>query len=122
MTRTVLVVDDSVSLRQVLAIALRGGGYDVLEAGDGAAALELLDGRTIDLVISDVNLPRMDGIAFLRALKGKTDYRFTPVIMLTTETQQARKDEGRAAGARAWVAKPFQPAQLLDAVARLVRP
>jgi two-component system, chemotaxis family, chemotaxis protein CheY len=117
-----MIVDDSASLRQVVGIALKSAGYEVLEGSDGKDALGKLDGRKVHLIISDVNMPNMDGIAFLKEVKKHTSYRFTPVIMLTTESQAAKMDEGRAAGAKAWMVKPFQPAQILDAVSRLVLP
>ncbi len=122
MAKTVMVVDDSASLRQVVAIALRGAGYDVLEACDGKDALSKLSGQKIHLIISDVNMPNMDGITFVRELKKNPAYKFTPVIMLTTESQEQKKKEGQAAGARAWVVKPFQPAQMLSAVSKLIMP
>ncbi|WP_136415249.1 MULTISPECIES: response regulator [Oxalobacteraceae] len=122
MKKTILIVDDSASLRQVVGIALKGAGYDVIEASDGKVALSTLDGRKIHLVISDVNMPNMDGITFVQEMKKLPAYRFTPVIMLTTESQEAKKREGQAAGAKAWVVKPFQPAQMLMAVSKLVLP
>ena len=122
MAKTILIVDDSASLRQVVAIALRGAGYDVLEGCDGRDALGKLDGRKVHLIISDVNMPNMDGISFVKAVKQLPAYRFTPVIMLTTEAGDAMKSEGQAAGAKAWVVKPFQPQQMLGAVAKLVLP
>lgn len=122
MAKTILIVDDSASLRQVVSIALKGAGFDVIEAGDGKIALSKLDGRKIHLVISDVNMPNMDGITFVQELKKLPLYKFTPVIMLTTETQEAKKREGQAAGAKAWVIKPFQPSQMLAAVSKLVLP
>jgi two-component system chemotaxis response regulator CheY len=122
MPKTVMIVDDSASLRQVVGIALKGAGYDVLEACDGKDALAKLDGRKINLVISDVNMPNLDGIGFVRQMKEKAAYKFTPVIMLTTEAGEAKKREGQTAGAKAWVIKPFQPQQMLDAVSRLVLP
>ncbi|HUH58606.1 MAG TPA: response regulator [Candidimonas sp.] len=122
MAKTILIVDDSASLRQVVAIALRGAGYDTIEAADGRLALGKLDGTKINLVISDVNMPNMDGITFVKEMKKLPAYRFTPVIMLTTESQEDKKREGQAAGAKAWVVKPFQPAQMLAAVAKLVMP
>jgi two-component system chemotaxis response regulator CheY len=122
MAKTILIVDDSASLRQVVSIALKGAGFDVIEAGDGKVALTKLDGRKIHLVISDVNMPNMDGITFVQELKKLPAYKFTPVIMLTTETQEAKKREGQAAGAKAWVVKPFQPSQMLAAVSKLVLP
>ena len=122
MAKTILIVDDSASLRQVVSIALKGAGYDTIEARDGRDALSKLDGRKLHLIISDVNMPNMDGIAFLKAAKQLLVYKFTPIIMLTTESGDAKKAEGQAAGAKAWVVKPFQPSQMLAAVAKLVLP
>ena len=122
MAKTIMIVDDSASLRQVVGIALKGAGYQTIEACDGKDALTKLDGSKIHLVISDVNMPNMDGITFVKELKANPSYKFTPVIMLTTETQDGKKAEGRAAGAKAWVVKPFKPEQMLDAVAKLVLP
>ncbi|CAG0949252.1 Chemotaxis protein CheY [Burkholderiales bacterium] len=122
MPKTILVVDDSASLRQVVGITLKGAGFEVIEACDGRDALNKLAGRRVNLVISDVNMPNMDGISLVRELKNLPDHRFTPVIMLTTESQDSKKAEGQAAGAKAWVVKPFQPAQMLAAVAKLVMP
>lgn len=122
MAKTILIVDDSASLRQVVNIALKGAGYDVVEACDGKDALGKLDGRKIHLVISDVNMPNLDGIGFVKQLKANPSYKFTPVIMLTTEAGEGKKQEGQQAGAKAWVVKPFQPQQMLDAVSKLVLP
>ncbi len=122
MAKTVLIVDDSASIRQVVSITLKGAGYDVIEGCDGKDALGKLDGRKVHLIISDVNMPNMDGITFLRNVKQLPAYKFTPVIMLTTEAGEAKKEEGRAAGAKAWVVKPFQPAQMLTAVSKLILP
>ncbi|EZH81063.1 chemotaxis protein CheY [Ectopseudomonas composti] len=122
MGKTVLIVDDSASIRQVVSITLKGAGYDVIEGCDGKDALTKLDGRKVHLIISDVNMPNMDGITFLKNVKQLPAYKFTPVIMLTTEAGEAKKEEGRAAGAKAWVVKPFQPAQMLGAVSKLILP
>jgi two-component system chemotaxis response regulator CheY len=122
MGKTIMIVDDSASLRQVVGIALKGAGYEVLEGRDGADALSKLSGQKIHLIISDVNMPNMDGISFVKALKLLPNYKFTPVIMLTTESQEEKKREGQAAGAKAWVVKPFKPEQLLGAVQKLVLP
>ncbi|MBP8286904.1 MAG: response regulator [Rhodoferax sp.] len=122
MAQTILVIDDSASLRQVVAMALKGAGYDVLEAGDGQAALALLDGRKIHMAICDVNMPRMNGIEFVKAAKALQNYRFLPILMLTTESQESKKEEGKAAGAKAWMVKPFSPASLLNAVSKLCLP
>lgn len=120
MAKTILIVDDSASLRQVVKIALSTAGYDVIEACDGVDALSKLDGCKINLIISDVNMPNMDGITLVKEVKRKPEYKFTPIIMLTTESQEEMKQQGQAAGARAWVVKPFQPAQMLAAVSKLV--
>ncbi|WP_457422646.1 response regulator [Roseateles sp. P5_E7] len=122
MSKTILVVDDSASLRQVVGIALKGAGYTVIEGCDGLDALSKLTGQKIHLVISDVNMPNMDGISFVKALKAMPAYRFTPVIMLTTESAEGKKAEGQAAGAKAWVVKPFRPEVMLNAVQKLVLP
>ena len=122
MGKTVLIVDDSASIRQVVSMTLKGAGYDVIEGCDGKDALTKLDGRKVHLIISDVNMPNMDGITFLKNVKQLPAYKFTPVIMLTTEAGEGKKEEGRAAGAKAWVVKPFQPAQMLAAVSKLILP
>lgn len=122
MSKTILIVDDSSSLRQVVSITLKGAGYNVIEACDGRDALTKLNGQKIHLIISDVNMPNMDGITFVTEAKKLPAYKFTPIIMLTTEAGEARKQAGQAAGARAWVVKPFQPAQMLGAVSKLILP
>jgi two-component system chemotaxis response regulator CheY len=122
MAKTILVVDDSASLRQVVGIALRGAGYDVIEACDGKDALAKLTGQKVHLMISDVNMPNMDGITFVKTVKQNPLYKFTPVVMLTTESAENKKAEGQAAGAKAWVVKPFKPDMLLGAVKKLVLP
>ena len=119
MPKTILVVDDSTSLRQVVRMALEGAGYAVLEAPDGVAAMALLDGRDIAMAVCDINMPRMNGIEFVKAVKAKPAYRFLPVLMLTTESQTSKKEEGKAAGAKAWMTKPFTPSALLGAVTKL---
>lgn len=122
MAKTILIVDDSASLRSVVGTALKGAGYDVIEAEDGRVALTKLNGQKIHLIISDVNMPNMNGIEFLKASKLMPAYKFTPVIMLTTESAEEKKMQGQAGGAKAWMVKPFQPAQLLNAVSKLVLP
>ena len=122
MAKTILIVDDSSSVRQVIGITLRGAGYDVVEGCDGVDALRQLDGRKVHLIISDVNMPNMDGISFVKEVKLLPNYRFTPVIMLTTESAEEKKREGQAAGAKAWVVKPFKPDVLLNAVQKLILP
>jgi two-component system chemotaxis response regulator CheY len=123
MAKTILIVDDSASLRTVVKLALVRAGYDVLEAGDGKEALAQLDkAAKVHLIVSDVNMPNMDGITFVTQVKQHARHKFTPVIMLTTEGQDAKKEQGRAAGAKAWIVKPFNPPQLLDAVSKLILP
>jgi two-component system chemotaxis response regulator CheY len=120
MAKTIMIVDDSSSLRQVVAIALKGAGYEVIEAGNGQEGLSKLNGAKINLIISDVNMPVMDGITMVKEIKKMPNYKFTPIIMLTTEAGADKKSEGKAAGVKAWVVKPFKPEQMLDAVSKLV--
>jgi two-component system chemotaxis response regulator CheY len=122
MAKTIMIVDDSASMRQVVGIALKGAGYIVLEGRDGLDALTKLTGQKVNLIISDVNMPNMDGISFVKAVKQLSAYKFTPIIMLTTESEESKKREGQAAGAKAWVVKPFKPEQLLSAVQKLCLP
>jgi two-component system, chemotaxis family, chemotaxis protein CheY len=122
MAKTILIVDDSASIRQVVGITLKSAGYDIIEGVDGKDALSKLKGQKVHLIISDVNMPNMDGITFVKEVKKLPEYKFTPVIMLTTESQEGKKQEGQAAGAKAWVVKPFQPAQMLAAVSKLILP
>jgi two-component system chemotaxis response regulator CheY len=119
MAKRILIVDDSASVRQVANMALTRAGYEVVEACDGQDGLTKLSGK-VHLIISDVNMPRMDGLTFLKAVKANAEYKFTPVIMLTTEAGDEMKNQGRAAGAKAWIIKPFQPQTLIDAVSKLV--
>ena len=120
MAKKVMVVDDSPSLREVVGIALRTAGYEVSEAENGQDALAKLGQGRVNLVICDVNMPVMDGIEFLKQVKKRPEYRFLPILMLTTESRESRKEEGQLAGARAWVVKPFRPEQILNAVSRLM--
>ena len=123
MAKTILIVDDSSSLRTVVKLALVRAGYDVLEAGDGVQGLAQLEAAgKVHLIVSDVNMPNMDGITFVTKVKQHPRHKFTPVVMLTTEGQDAKKEQGRAAGAKAWIVKPFNPPQLLDAVSKLILP
>jgi len=119
MAKTILVIDDSASLRQVVKMALTGAGYEVLEAGDGKAALAMLDGRQVNMAICDINMPVMNGIEFVKAAKQLAAYKFMPILMLTTESQEEKKEQGKAAGAKAWMIKPFSPTQLVSAVTKL---
>ena len=120
--KTVMVVEDSASMRQAICDVLEGAGYETLEAGDGTQAIARLDGRKVNLIICDVNMPNMDGITFVKEMKAMDDYRFTPVIMLTTESAEGKRLQGQMAGAKAWVVKPFRPEQMMTAIAKLIRP
>jgi two-component system chemotaxis response regulator CheY len=123
MPKTILIVDDSSSLRTVVRISLTRAGYDVLEAADGVLGLKALDAAAkVNLIVCDVNMPNMDGITFVTKVKQHPKHKFIPVIMLTTEDQQEKMNQGRTAGAKAWMVKPFNPPQLLDAVSKLVTP
>ncbi len=122
MAKIILIVDDSPSIRQVVGIAPKGAGYDVIEACDGVDALKKLTGVKIHLIITDVNMPNMDGITFVQEAKKIPAYKFTPMMMLTTESADAKKQAGKAAGAKAWLTKPFQPPTLMAAVSKLVLP
>jgi two-component system chemotaxis response regulator CheY len=123
MAKTILIVDDSASLRMVVKMALQRAGYEVVEAGDGVQGLAALEATgKVHLIVSDVNMPNMDGITFLTKVKQHPRHKFVPVVMLTTEGQDAKKEQGRAAGAKAWIVKPFNPPQLLDAVSKLILP
>ena len=120
MAKTILIVDDSTSLRQVIAIALKGAGYEVIEGVDGQDGLNKLSGQRVNLIISDVNMPNMDGLTMVCKIKENPQYKFTPIIMLTTESGTDMKERGRAAGVKAWMVKPFKPEQMLDAVSKLI--
>ena len=112
MSKTILAVDDSASMRQLVSFTLRGAGYTVIEASDGQDALEKLR-APVNLVLTDLNMPRLDGLGLTRAIRASTSYRYTPILLLTTESDPARKLEAKAAGATGWLVKPFQPEQLL---------
>ena len=119
--KTIMTVDDSASLRQMVSFVLRGGGYDVVEAMDGLDALSKLKGRDLDLIVTDINMPRMDGLEFTRQLRATPQYKFVPIVLLTTESHPEKKQEGKAAGATAWIVKPFNPDQLLAVVKKVMR-
>jgi two-component system chemotaxis response regulator CheY len=120
MGKTVLTVDDASTMRKMVSFTLRGAGHDVLEAADGADALAVLRTRAADLIITDINMPNMDGIELTRRLRASTSYSRTPILLLTTESDPGKKAEGRAAGATGWIVKPFNQAQLLAIVAKVL--
>lgn len=120
MGRTIITVDDAATLRKMVSFTLKGAGHEVLEAPDGTDALDALRSRSVDLVITDVNMPKMNGIELTRRLRGLPQFQKTPIILLTTESEAGKKAEGRAAGATGWIVKPFSPEQLLALVAKVL--
>jgi len=119
--RTILTVDDSSSFRQMVRVVLQGAGYAVIEAKDGVDALAKLQGQEVQLVLTDINMPTMDGIELTRQVRAMAQYKFVPIVLLTTESHPEKKQEGKAAGATAWIVKPFNPDQLLAVVKKVVR-
>ncbi|WP_414662252.1 response regulator [Horticoccus sp. 23ND18S-11] len=120
MKKTILTVDDASTMRKVVALALNGAGHDVIEADDGVTALGVLQTRHVDLIITDVNMPRMDGIEFTRQARLLPKFQKTPILLLTTESDPTIKARGRTAGATGWLVKPFQHDQLLAVVAKVL--
>jgi two-component system chemotaxis response regulator CheY len=118
--KKVMIVDDSLTIRQTVGYTLKNAGYDIVEASNGVEALDVMKKNEIGLFICDVNMPEMDGITFLKKVKQDNTYKYTPIIMLTTEAGKDRINEGREAGAKAWMVKPFVPEQLLEAVKKLM--
>ena len=117
---TILAVDDSASMRQMVTFTLKGAGHDVVEACDGQEALDKAKGQQFDLVISDVNMPVMDGITLIKELRALSEYKFTPLLMLTTESGDDKKAQGKTAGATGWIVKPFNPDQLLATIKKVL--
>ena len=120
MPGVILTVDDSASMRQMVRFTLEGAGYQVLQAADGVEALEMARNKGADLVLTDVNMPRMDGITLVRELRALEGYRYVPMLVLTTESGQETKQRGKQAGATGWIVKPFNPEQLLATIARVL--
>ena len=120
MAGVILAVDDSASMRQMVNFTLKGAGYEVVQAIDGVEALEYARGHSVDLVLTDVNMPRMDGITLVKELRALPTYRYTPMLVLTTESSQDKKIQGKQAGATGWIVKPFNPDQLLATIARVL--
>jgi two-component system chemotaxis response regulator CheY len=119
MAKRIITVDDAATMRRLIAYTLRGAGHEVLEAEDGEDALRLLGGQGIDLVITDINMPKMDGIELVRRLRSLPRFQATPILLLTTESDPEKKRQGKEAGATGWITKPFQPDQLVAAVAKV---
>ena len=120
MAKTVLSVDDSSSIRQMVAFTLKGAGYEVIEAADGQEGLEKAKMKTVDMVLTDQNMPRMDGLTLIKNLRAMPNYKSVPILMLTTESGDAMKQQGKAAGATGWLVKPFDPAKLLEVTKKVI--
>jgi two-component system chemotaxis response regulator CheY len=116
----ILAVDDSASMRQMVTFTLQDAGHEVLEAVDGQEALQVATSKKVDLVLTDINMPNMDGIALIRALRALPQYKFTPILTLTTESTAEKKLEGKTAGATGWIVKPFNPEQLLAVIKKVL--
>ena len=119
MALKVLAVDDSKTMRDMVSFTLRNAGHDVIEGNDGQHALSVLGGQAVDLIITDVNMPNMDGLTLIKELRKLPTYKSTPILVLTTEADGAKKAEGRAAGATGWIVKPFSPDKLLQVVTKV---
>lgn len=120
MSKTIMTVDDSASVRQMVSFTLKKEGFTVVEAADGRDAVSKLSGP-IDMVITDLNMPNMDGIELIKAIRANPSYKFVPIVMLTTESQASKKQEGKSAGATGWIVKPFKPEQLTAVVKKLLK-
>ncbi|MBI1754205.1 MAG: response regulator [Acidobacteria bacterium] len=120
MGHCILTVDDSSTMRQMITFTLKGAGYDVLEAADGVEGLDLAQGKKLSLIITDVNMPRMDGITLVQRLRALPEFKFTPILVLTTESDTSMKQKGKEAGATGWIVKPFSPEKLLEVVNKVL--
>ncbi len=120
MSKKALIVDDSASMRQMVAYTLRQGGFDVVEGENGQDALNKLPDHKVEIIITDLNMPVMDGITFIQKVRTMPAFKFVPILMLTTETQSNKKEQGKAAGATGWIVKPFDPDKLLQTVAKVL--
>ena len=119
MAKTVLAVDDSASIRQMVSFTLKSAGYEVIEAVDGQDGLDKAKAKSVNLILTDQNMPRMDGLTLIKNLRGLPQYASTPILMLTTESSDAMKSQGRAAGATGWLVKPFDPQKLIEVVRKV---
>jgi two-component system, chemotaxis family, chemotaxis protein CheY len=120
MGKTILTVDDSASVRQVISFTLLEAGYNVIEAIDGVDALKKINGASLNLIVTDLNMPNLDGIGLIKKIRSTTQHKFVPIIMLTTESQFEKKMEGKEAGATGWIVKPFNPEQLLAVIKKVI--
>ena len=119
MPKIALTVDDSKTMREMVAFTLKGAGFEVLEAEDGKVGADVAKKSKVDVVITDLNMPNMNGIELIKALRADPNYKFTPILMLTTEADAAKKEEGKSAGATGWIVKPFQPEKLVSVVTKV---
>lgn len=120
MAKKIMTVDDSASIRQMVGFTLRNAGYEVIESEDGQEALDVLEKETVDMLITDLNMPNVDGISLIKQVRGREATKFIPIIMLTTESQDDKKKQGREAGATGWIVKPFRPDQLINVVNKVL--
>jgi two-component system chemotaxis response regulator CheY len=120
MGKKIVTVDDSTSVRQMVSLTLKGAGYDVIECCDGQDALHQINGADVQMVITDLNMPRMNGLELILALRAKPEFKFTPIVFLTTESQADKKQAAKTAGATGWIVKPFKPEQLLSVVKKVL--
>jgi two-component system chemotaxis response regulator CheY len=120
MGKTILAVDDSASIRQMVSFTLKSSGYEVIEAVDGMDGLDKAKAKTVNLILSDQNMPRMDGLTLIKSLRALPQYKTVPILMLTTESSDAMKQQGRAAGATGWLVKPFDPQKLIEVVKKVI--
>ena len=120
MAKTILAVDDSISIRKMVNFTLKSAGYEVIEATDGQEGLEKAKSSMVNLVLTDQNMPRMDGLTLIKSLRGLPQYATVPILMLTTESSDAMKAQGRAAGATGWMVKPFDPQKLLEVIKKVI--
>jgi two-component system, chemotaxis family, chemotaxis protein CheY len=120
MTKTIMTADDSASMREMIAFTLRNAGYDVIEAVDGKDALGKINGTSVNMLITDLNMPNMDGIELIRQVRALPQYKYVPIVMLTTESQDEKKQAGKSAGATGWIVKPFRGEQLVAVTKKLL--
>ncbi len=120
MSKTIMTVDDSASVRQMVSFTLRQHGYEIVEAANGSEALRKIEKKQVHMLITDVNMPELDGIGLIREIRRNPSFRFIPIIVLTTESDSARKREGKEAGATGWIVKPFKPDQLVAVVRKVL--
>jgi two-component system chemotaxis response regulator CheY len=120
MTKTIMVVDDSSSVRQMMSFTLENAGYEVVEAEDGQDALEKLVGSAVNMIVTDLNMPNVNGIELIRSIRSQSEHKYIPIVVLTTESHESRKQESREAGATGWITKPFIPEQLIGVIKKVM--